>query len=158
MPNPGERYWSLIEPYWRPLNRTWDEGPDEFLAKFAAVPPVVGNLYAAHWCQSEVCNGGLLQFFSNSTGLLAPEALNAFRVIGIDQWANILMKAMEFFGTPYPRDRAARRALLPRSDGRKRADWDPFCALDKQFYEWLHAERHRWLRVADAYAERGTAE
>jgi hypothetical protein len=36
--------------------------------------------------------------------------------------------------------------------GRKREDWDPFYHLDKRFYAWLHAERHRWERMADRYA------
>ncbi|WP_369973953.1 DUF4375 domain-containing protein [Polaromonas sp. SP1] len=31
------------------------------------------HLFAVHWCQSEICNGGFMQFFANSTGVLAPE-------------------------------------------------------------------------------------
>src|ERR1700722_15197167 len=94
-------YWSLIEPVWFPLNSSWDDGCEEFLRQFRAVRPEVGNLYAAHWCQSEVCNGGLHQFFSNTTGLLAPEALEGFRAIGLTDCAEILAEAMKFFGSPY---------------------------------------------------------
>jgi hypothetical protein len=153
MPKPGQRYWSLIEPIWLPLNKSWDADPGEFESAFANASPIAADLYAAHWCQSEVCNGGFHQFFYNTTGILAPEAWRAFQRMGADQWAGLLEKAIVFFGEPYPRDRSERLNLLPKSEGRKRVEWDPFHALDKQFYEWLHAEKDRWNRIADAYAE-----
>ncbi|WP_164468170.1 DMP19 family protein [Caulobacter vibrioides] len=46
-----------------------------FLAGFSAVPTPSKHLLATHWLQSEVHNGGFSQFFSNSTGVLAPEAV-----------------------------------------------------------------------------------
>src|SRR6516225_8744132 len=101
MPQSEPRYWSVIEPFWLPLNASWHRGPEVFLAAFAQVPSKVGDLYAAHWCQSEVCNGGFHQFFSNTTGLLAPEAWIGFRNLGISPWADLLRQAMAFFGTPY---------------------------------------------------------
>src|SRR5438105_3105405 len=97
---PGELYWSLVKPIWRSV-RVYSP-PDEFLAQFAGLRPEVGHLFAAHWCQSEVRNGGLHQFFSNSTGVLAPEALVGFRAIGITEWADIVAEAMRFFGESYP--------------------------------------------------------
>ena len=90
-------YWSLVEPVWLPLNRSWDDGPEEFVRRFRSIRPEIAHLYAAHWCQSEVCNGGLHQFFSNTTGLLAPEALEGFRAIGASEWAEILAEAMKVF-------------------------------------------------------------
>src|SRR5438309_10425933 len=114
-------YWSLVEPVWLPLNRSWDDSPEEFVRRFRSVLPEIGHLYAAHWCQSEVCNGGLYQFFSNTTGLLAPEALDGFRAIGAAEWAEILAEAMKSFGSPYPRDRNDRQEILPNRQRR-----DPF--------------------------------
>lgn len=139
-------YWSLVEPVWYPLNRSWDDGREEFLRLFQAIPPEVGHLYAAHWCQSEVCNGGLHQFFSNTTGLLAPEALEGFRAIGLTEWAEILAEAMKFFGSPYPRERADRNDLLASFTRRR----DTFCDLDERFYECSDS----WQEAADTYAER----
>ena len=150
---PGSRYWSSVEVLWLSLNESWDDGPEEFLRQFRTVRPEVGHLYAAHWCQSEVCNGGLQQFFSNSTGVLAPEALEGFRVIGLAEWADILAEAMRFFGSPYPRERVHRQELLASRRARKREERDPFFALDERFYAWLHAEPDRWERAADQYAE-----
>jgi hypothetical protein len=151
---PGVRYWSMVEPVWLPLNASWDEDCEKFLRQFRAVRTEVGHLYAAHWCHSEVCNGGHHQFFSNTTGILAPEALRGLRAIGLQEWTDILSEAMGFFGDTYPRVRAARQELLPVRRGRSREEWDPFCRLDERFYEWLDAAPDRWLYAADAYAER----
>ena len=148
---PGERYWSVVKPFWQTVNIY--DGPDDFIHSFRALPPVAGHLLAAHWCQSEVRNGGLHQFFSNSTGVLAPEAMAAFRAIGLADWAEILAAAMEFFGEPYPRERAARLALLDGRPGRQRKEWDPFDELDERFYAWLQPEADRWERAADRFAE-----
>jgi hypothetical protein len=148
--DPGINYWSLIEPVWLKLNESWDDGPEEFVRVFHSVSPEIGYLYAAHWCQSEVCNGGLHQFFSNTTGLLAPEALEGFRAIGATSWAQILAEAMKHFGTPYPRDRDQRGAFLPVPPGRSRKEWDPFYDLDERFHEWTG----NWEHAANRYAER----
>jgi hypothetical protein len=110
----------------------------------------VGHLFAAHWCQSEVCNGGFHQFFTNSTGVLAPEALAGFKAIGVIEWASLLEEAMRFFGEPYPREREVREERLSKVSGKEREHWDPFFALDDRFYEWKHAEDDE--RAADAYA------
>ena len=147
---PGERYWSVVEPFWRAVSIY--DGPDDFTRQFSELPLVARHLLTAHWCQSEVRNGGLHQFFSNSTGVLAPEALAAFRAIGLTEWAAILAEAMQFFSEPYPREQADRREQLAGRSGERREEWDPFFALDKRFYKWLHAGRDRWARAADRFA------
>jgi hypothetical protein len=146
-------YWTLVEPVWLPLNLTWDEGPEKFVRRYRRVRSEIGHLYAAHWCQSEVCNGGFHQFFSNTTGILAPEALEGFRAIGMVEWAEVLAEAMKHFGTPYPRDRFDREEFLPLLQRRPREEWDPFYKLDERFYE----STDDWEDAADAYASRVAA-
>lgn len=51
-------------------------------------------MFAAHFCQSEICNGGLGQFFGNSTGGLAPEAVEGFREIGQAQVAALIASGL----------------------------------------------------------------
>jgi hypothetical protein len=147
----GYLYWSLIEPHWLPMNFTWDQSVYVYQLQFDALPEGIGYLYAGHWCQSEVRNGGLEQFFYNTTGLLAPEALAAYRTIGIKPWAEVLSEAMGFFGRTYPRDRAKRMKLLAKSQ-------QPFNKLDDRFYEWLKGDFERWSRTADEFAKRLSAE
>lgn len=70
-------YWRLVEPIWDTVSIY--HGPKAFLEQFEAAPEASRTLFAAHWCQSEIDNGGLYQFFCNSTGVLALEAAEAFR-------------------------------------------------------------------------------
>ena len=131
----------------------WDS-PAVFLREFhAARPPQAGLIFAAFWCQVDVCNGGFWQFFENPTGVMAPEALEAFGAIGLPEWADLLAQAMKFFGEPYPREQDERLEQLDRiPKSMHREEFDPFYHLDLRFYEWLHAEPDRWERAADAYA------
>jgi hypothetical protein len=149
----GGRYWSLVEPVWLRLNRTWERGSAAFLRQYRTVRPEVGHLYAGHWCHCEVCNGGFFQFFWNTTGLLAPEAAAGFRAVGLPELAEILAEAMKFFGSPYPRDRGDRQDALPARQPRRLGEGDPFRPLDERFYEWSE----RWGDAADAYAHSVTA-
>jgi hypothetical protein len=146
-------YWMLVEPIWLALNSSWDD-PKKFVRKYRRVRSAAGHLYAAHWCQSEICNGGFHQFFSNTTGLLAPEALEGFRAIGMTEWAELLAEAMKHFGTPYPRDRDNREEFLAKRPRRPREEWDPFYDLDERFYE----STDDWEDAANTYAGRAVAE
>jgi hypothetical protein len=76
-----------------------------FAQTFDAIPRSVGLLYAASFCQSEVCNGGFTQFFWNNTGVLTPEAVEG---IGQAKVANMVQRAMDMLGGPFQRGRAAR--------------------------------------------------
>jgi Domain of unknown function (DUF4375) len=155
---PGQAYWSLVETVWMPLNRSWDDGPEEFVRLFRSIPPEIGHLYAGHWCQSEVCNGGLRQFFCNSTGILAPEAVDGFEAIGLKALANVLSEAIKYFGETYPRGRDVRLQHLPRAFEVPREECDPFAEFDEQFDELLDEgldgddDSSRWERAADEYA------
>jgi hypothetical protein len=146
-------HWELLEAAFEAVDIYAE--PQLFVEQFRRLSTKVGNLLAAHWCQSEVCNGGFLQFFRNSTGVLAPEAVAGFKAIGLAEWAALVEKAMSYFGSAYPRDREERAKLLPRpAEGQRRDDWDPFHELDRKFYEPL---RISWEQSADAYATRADA-
>lgn len=143
---PGEKYWFVLEPHFEKVSIY--EGGVVFLRQFQSLPPGIGTLLAAHWLDSEVCNGGFHQFFSNPTGVLAPEALTAFQDLGLDDAA-----ALRFFGSPYPRGQEARQAMLQAVAGEAREEWDPFFALDDRYYTSLPAGSCRLALAADAWAE-----
>jgi hypothetical protein len=100
-----------------------------------------------------VCNGGFHQFFANSTGVLAPEALAGFRAIGLEEEAAALAEAMEQLGTPYPREREERWDRV-RNVKRGSSEGRPFSSLDERFYDCLDREEDRWVQAADAYASK----
>jgi hypothetical protein len=79
-------YWDYIEPYWDVFDIY--NGHQGFESSIHNAPRPVVLLYAAHFCQSEVHNGGFLQFFWNNTGVLAPEAIEGYGVIGMPTLAS----------------------------------------------------------------------
>ncbi len=148
---PGSIYAAAIDSIWKSVSI--HEGPEVFLRQYTAVRTELGQLFAAHWCISEVGNGGFHQFFTNSTGVLAPEALAAFTTIGMPQCAAVVAEAISFFGRPYPRDREFRIELLNGIPGESREEWDPFFKLDDRFYALLDAENGGFNQAADAFAK-----
>jgi hypothetical protein len=149
---PGEEYWSFIEPIWEAVSIY--DGPGVFLDQICNVMTDQGHIFSVHWCQSEVCNGGLHQFFWNPTGVLAPEAVAGFRAIGLNDCADILEEAMSFFGKDYPREQEKRAEILGRIEGYAPEEWDPFNHLNGKFYEGLDYENRRFEKAADEYARR----
>ena len=150
---PGELYWALVESVWD--NISIYDGPETFLRDFAAAPRPNRNLFAAHWCISEVCNGGFDQFFSNSTGVLAPEAAAALNAIGMPRLGSLVEQALARFGGDYPRDRDKRQALLEHLRATSDLTNGPFERLDDQFYQLIGTEAGGWEDAADNYARGG---
>jgi hypothetical protein len=126
--------WAVIDPLWDVIR---------FSLGYYAVAQILETvtagqraLFALDWCQKEVRNGGFEQFFSNYTGMLGPEALEGFQLVGAHKYAVLLAKAMAIFGKgEYPRERSDRVQLLeqmPQPDREKL-----FSGLEKQFFDLL---------------------
>ena len=96
-------------------------------------------------------NGGFLQYFRNSTGMMAPETLSAFEEMGLTAWENSLRSAMEFFGPAYPRERLKRLVALPPTHAT--AVPSPFSAMDEEFNLPCQGDSDFWRRSADAYVQ-----
>lgn len=147
----------LPDGYWTLIDEAFDkvsiyDGHEVYSKQISAYPEHVRHLLAAHWCQSEIFNGGFDQFFRNPTGVLAPEAEVGFRAIGMPKAAGLVATAISRFGPVYPRDREERNnamASLPN-------DGSPaflglgrcFGDLDDPFYECTDD----LFSFADAYA------
>jgi hypothetical protein len=144
-------YWQLVEPVWDTLVQ-WDSVP-EFQLAFKSAEPTAGTLFAAHWLYSEVCNGGFYQFYWNATGILAPEAKRSYELIGMPRTADVIQRSMQWFPTPYPRDREARVSLLQvaANHGDKGG---PFRALDDTFYKVVESECGGFVSAANDFAAR----
>jgi|tagenome__1003787_1003787.scaffolds.fasta_scaffold19634661_1 hypothetical protein len=130
----GKLYWSTVSAVWDAVSIY--DGAATFLEQFGSISESQGLLMAAHWCQSEVCNGGFHQFFSNSTGVLAPEATRGFEFIQLPEVASVVARCVHMLGEQYPRDRAERTRALKKLErpGTDRSEWDPFSSMDKEFY------------------------
>ncbi len=146
---------------------------DRFSALFARVEPVVSNagtekqleaalarltegqraLYAVALLEMEVGNGGFEQFFSNSAGALAAEALAGLRLLRLEKFAALTERALSLFPAgKVPRGREKRRQLLDKlSDQLEDAD------LDSQWYE-AYAAEEEIAKAALAHVESHLAE
>jgi hypothetical protein len=129
------------------------DGPDTFLGQFNSLPIQHRVLFATWWADEEICNGGFLQLFENSTGVLAPDAVSGFRVLDLGDLADVVETAIRSFPAPYPRDRAARRAILSERGATYGKTKNPFEPLDELYFSKLHAAPNRYQTAADNYAE-----
>jgi hypothetical protein len=143
-------YWKLVEPVWDSISIY--DGPDEFLAQFDAASAVSRTLFAAHWCQSEVQNGGLHQFFYNSTGVLAPEAAAAFEALDMPKTARVVRSAIDWFGPTFPRDREHRMEALDQYEAEHDDNDGPFAELDDQFFDLVAEENGGFEAAADRFS------
>jgi len=123
-----------------------------FARDLATPRPEERYLHAVFWCDAGVRNGGFHQFYSNSTGVVAPEAAEGFDALGLRACAALARDAMRFFGERFPRDRKTRLELLEGVRGGTRAEWDPFFTKDKPYYALLQG--NTLGEAADAYATR----
>jgi len=105
-------------------------------------------IYATLWCDAEVDNGGFHQFFGNSTGMLGPDAVEGFRLIGMEESAKAVEAAIAWAKfDPYPRERKERQERLP--DYRSNKDhW--YKNLGEPFYaanEGMEAKQAAYIRA-----------
>src|SRR5580704_5342938 len=124
-------YWDLVEPIFSKVDL--DE-PAKFFHSISRIPRPVLLLYAAHFCLSEVWNGGFFQFFWNSTGMIAPEAVEGLCAIGMRELASVLEAAAAPLGSPYPRDRDERWDALLAASGRGEEDMKKIFEESSNFY------------------------
>lgn len=85
----------------------------EVEAALARLTPGQRAVWAVEQLQLEMGNGGIEQYFYNSPGDTAPEALQGLRLIDAPKFARPLEQAMQLFPEGrVPRDRDARELLL----------------------------------------------
>jgi hypothetical protein len=88
--------WAVIEPVWWSANIY--DGPEEYEISLLQFSRSQRLVFALNWYCSEVNNGGHHQFYSNSTGIVWHDALEAFRSLDAPEFANILAESAERLG------------------------------------------------------------
>jgi len=146
----SDAYFEALEPYWDRISIY--DGPETFLTQFSEAPPFIQTIFAAHVCQAEVCNGGFHQFFKNSSGVLAPEAVEAFRSLGMPLVAQVVANAIARLGDEFPRDRAKRWLKLSEFASGSADGQEPFDTEESEFYRLIETETGGFDRSADQLA------
>jgi hypothetical protein len=111
-----QSYWEVLEPYFENIDIY--DGPEQFLTSVSDVPRLAVLLYAAHMTSSEVHNGGFLQLFWNNTGVIVPDAIEAFHAMEMPTLATLTAEAALLLGAQYPLDRNDRWDALLVESGR----------------------------------------
>jgi hypothetical protein len=115
------------------------------------IPRDLQLLQATAYGHSDIWNGGFHQFFTNGTGIFAPEMVEFFERIGRASAARTLKMAIEVFDEPFPRSQVARNQFLPPPSSRNRRDWDPFYEMDGVMYNCLPDDGESFDVVADEW-------
>jgi hypothetical protein len=139
--------WMLINDVF--AGQCWsDDGYDPTKSE---LPRDVQLLWATSYGRADIDNGGFLQFFSNSTGVFAPEMVEWFERSGLHESASAVRDAMAVFGDDFPRSREVRNEFLESIDGDQAwgDEFDPFHDMDKRFYSSLPYEDGVFENAAD---------
>ena len=95
----------LKSPTWQRLEQRWDNG-------FESLMKEEQETIALYWLEAETMNGSMHQFFSNSSGDLAPLALSGLQSLNLPITLEAFKSALEFFGENYPINREVRAECL----------------------------------------------
>lgn len=93
-----ENSWSITEPVWYSGNIY--DGYEKYEMSLKNFSAEQRYLFAMIWLDAEVCNGGFVQFFDNSTGIVWEDAYKGYKVIGAEKLYVLMEKVIEIFGTP----------------------------------------------------------
>lgn len=126
----GDDAFYPIEPVWWTANiYDGEQQYERSLARFSRPQRLV---FAVHWYRAEVNNGGHVQFYSNSTGIVWRDVLAGFEELGLSEYATVVRDSARLLGGDPPLDRAKREEIL---DGLGPEFDDKFDELDTRYYD-----------------------
>jgi len=115
----------IIEPLWWSVSIY--DGESKYFSDLRMYSIEQRYIFAITWYTSEVNNGGHGQFYDNSTGIVAEDALEGFKKIGLIKNYEILKESMQRIGGKVFKDRQKRQEQLEK--------YQPdFEDLDNKFY------------------------
>lgn len=120
---------TVIDIFTELVDRIDEEEPD-----LNALNEYERTIFVTQTLESEVNNGGFIQFFDNAGGALADETVPAFKRIGAEKTAAICKKALDALGQALPADWEERRALLDKIVDDRVGELLEAC--DDAFYEY----------------------
>lgn len=106
----GDDLMGVLDPLWWIVS--FYETPEIYEDSIAGFSRPQRLAYAMTWFDLETKNGGLDQFFSNSTGMVWADALAGFEEAGIVEAAAVLEESVRRLGRNPPFDRDERCDLL----------------------------------------------
>jgi hypothetical protein len=124
----------------------WLRIGDDYSREYEAVTelsPGLQMLYTTWTVETEVNNGGFDQYFINTNGTLAAEALEGFRLLRARAHARIMENAIALYAKEHP-EASRLRLIAPPIDSLSYTDFE---SLDKAFYSISTEENLRQMRI-----------
>jgi len=140
-------YWPFTESYTESIS--FYDSVELYKFQFEFADSIEAKMFVLYWFQAEVLNGGLVQFFDNSTGLIAPEVVDALRSVGLNKLSEKLGSAIQLFGNTYELNRVKRKKILSRIEG-------ALDSLDDAVVELLYEENGGLENAARTYVTANT--
>lgn len=145
---------TVIEPLWYSVNIYESKEEYEKCKKNFNIEQV--SVFAIIWFNSEVLNGGVTQFLSNSTGIVWQDAFNGFKNLGLHKGVQIFQDLLSYVGKELPFDRDEREELI---DNLYEEDEDKselfFGKLDSEYYAF-EEEVNLFEKLSDYIIENRT--
>lgn len=116
----------IIEPLWWSVDIY--NGEEKYTSDLSNFTKEQRYIYAINWYLAEVNNGGHEQFYFNSTGIVAEDALEGFKELGLIENYNILKESFVLMGGVPSKDREERQNQLEKLEPN-------FEELDNRFYD-----------------------
>lgn len=114
---------AVIDPVWWSVSIY--DSKEEYEQDLVPFSPQQRVVFAILWYLSEVYNGGHVQFYSNSTGIVWEDAMNGFETIGLHEGKEIIAESARRFGANPSFIREERERVLDSLD-------DDFMDLDRK--------------------------
>ena len=123
-----------------------DEGFDPALS---VLPKEMLYICACNFGMTDIENGGLHQFFTNDTGVFAPEMVEGFRLMDMPECAGVMERAIGVFKGEYSRSQEARQTVVEKLV-KDAGDWKKvFDALDEEL--WKSKDYKNFSKKADQF-------
>jgi len=129
--------------------------PAYYLEQIGTLSPAQRRLVGVTWMQSEVNNGGFDQFFLNSTGIVASEALEGLKLFGAKEVESSLARIMAAFSGGAPsREHAKRNEQMEARwkgkliDDEFKVPWRDMEKLDSLMAKYIREHPDEFFRPA----------
>lgn len=100
----------VIEPLWWSVSIY--DGEEQYENDLMPFTMPQRYVFAMQWYEVEICNGGHVQFYSNSTGIVWEDAMKGFMAIGANKNVDIIKESAIRMGGSPSKDRKEREKQI----------------------------------------------
>jgi hypothetical protein len=147
--------WAVIEPMWDDFD--YSSGHKKVNKFFSSVTKGQAALISLDWCQKIIRNDGFEGFFKSGVGVLSENALQGFRLIGADCYADLLKRSFAYFPNEIPPISVSSRTKILRKIPKPERE-QLFDNLESEFFDLLQTDQHDLEKYRASYVKNNPEE